>query len=133
MQMEPKRLLLMLVFAFSVIMLWENWTRYNAPKNVAPVAAQSGSAGQNASVPGPMAQSAPAGTAPVTVKEAGVPDYAAAAKTVVTTDTMKVEISARGGDITRVELLKHKDSDDSSKNLVMLEVGGKHTYVANPA
>jgi YidC/Oxa1 family membrane protein insertase len=40
------------------------------------------------------------------------------------------DISSRGGDITRLELVRHPDSDDKSKNFVLFDNGGKHIYLA---
>ncbi|MFM8465035.1 MAG: membrane protein insertase YidC, partial [Burkholderiaceae bacterium] len=43
---------------------------------------------------------------------------------------MKVEISTLGGDITRVELLKHQDSKETGNPVVLLQKNINHTYVA---
>ncbi len=51
-------------------------------------------------------------------------------KIVVLTDNFRVEINTLGGDIQRVELLKHKDSDDKNKSLVLLQRQENHIYVA---
>ncbi len=48
----------------------------------------------------------------------------------ILTDLLVVEISSHGGDITRVELVRHPDSEDKSKHFVLLENGGKHIYLA---
>lgn len=132
MQMDPKRIVLMIVFTFSVVMLWENWTRYTAPKVPVAVAGQSAAA---AGLPTPMASSpqadkaaaVPSGEAPV---GAAVVDYASAGKAVVKTDLVRAEISAIGGDVTRLEILKHQATDDPKSNFVVLEYKGKHTYLA---
>lgn len=133
MQMDFKRLILMAVFAFSVIMLWEKWQIHNAPK-LAPVAAQSVAA-EGGALPTPMASAgavAPAQAAAVPGTEAGLASaYATAAKAVVKTDTMIATVSAQGGDIIEVELTKHKQSADHSKNFVVLQDKGEHFYVAN--
>lgn len=133
MQMDYKRLILMAVFAFSAIMLWEKWQVYNAPQ--VPLAAQS-QAAEGGAIPAPMASGAVATPAAAPV---GVPDsaqglaagYAGVAKAVVKTDTLIVAVSAQGGDIVSVELTQHKQSADHSKNFVVLQDQGDHFYVAN--
>lgn len=152
MQMDFKRLLLMVVFAFAVIMLWEKWTVYNAPKQVA-VATQSSEAQSGREAPVPMTS----GSAPVASVAAGdvtaaksASIYAAAAKAVIKTDTMIATVSAQGGDIIRVELTQHKksadhrswlsllrsifssskESEEPAKNFVVLQEEGEHFYVA---
>ncbi|MBS1208480.1 MAG: rane protein insertase YidC [Proteobacteria bacterium] len=156
MQMDFKRILLMVVFAFSVIMLWEKWTAYNAPKQV-PVAAQSATTSNpGGAVPAPMSSSASAtasaGVAPVPgVTDGKVSPYSDVPRAVVKTDTMIATVSAQGGDIIRVELTQHKISNDQrswptllksifssdkadenqAKNFVVLQDQGDHFYVAN--
>jgi YidC/Oxa1 family membrane protein insertase len=129
MQMDFKRLILMVIFAFSVIMLWEKWQIHNAPKQV-PVAAQSAAA-EGGAVPAPMGAASSTSTAVPGAAEARSAAYGAAAKAVITTDTMITTVSAQGGDIIRVELTQHKQSDDHSKNFVVLQDEGAHFYVAN--
>ena len=48
----------------------------------------------------------------------------------VTTDTFVAEINTAGGNIQRLELLKHKDTDDQSKPFTLLQQKDGHIYVA---
>jgi YidC/Oxa1 family membrane protein insertase len=133
--MDIKRTVLLVVFSLSLLMLWENWSLYNGgPSMFAPEqAAQQAAAPQantDASVPQASTLPAPAPSASGT----DVPDGAAPAATpgekiIVTTDLLKVEISTMGGEIARAELLKHKDSADSSRPIVLFESGAGRTYV----
>ncbi|MEN3111025.1 membrane protein insertase YidC [Uliginosibacterium paludis] len=130
--MDYKRLILMAVFAFSVIMLWERWQQHNAPK-LPPVAAQSATA-QGAALPAPMASGVSAAAPSQAVPGAAQgPEsaYVTAARAVVRTDTLIATVSAQGGDIINVELTQHKQSADHSKNFVVLQDQGEHFYVAN--
>ena len=36
--MDNRRLILLLVFSFSLVMLWDGWQKHNQPKVAAPVA-----------------------------------------------------------------------------------------------
>ena len=68
--MDTRRLILVLIFAFSSFMLWENWQKYNQPKP--PVAAATGDAAASAAPkPSSALQAAsPAGSTPVPVDAA---------------------------------------------------------------
>ncbi|MDQ8020669.1 MAG: membrane protein insertase YidC [Moraxellaceae bacterium] len=130
MQMDARRMILVVVFTFSLIMLWENWTRHNQPKE--PVTA--GTSAQVTAVPTPSASApvAPGASAPVASPTAPASTgYADLPKAVVRTDMLVAEVSALGGDISRLELLKHQATGDASKNFVLLDATGGHRYVAN--
>jgi YidC/Oxa1 family membrane protein insertase len=63
---------------------------------------------------------------------AAVPAGAPAAKSevvTITTDVVKVDIDTMGGEIKRLELLKHKDAVDPTKNMLLFDPGSKHTYL----
>jgi len=122
--MDTQRLILLFIFGFSLLMLWEAWEKESRPKPPAVPAAQRG-------VPSPAkpAASAPAGAPKA--PSAGVPAAAPAAKgeiVRVTTDLLVAEVDSLGATLKRVELLRHKDSRDTSKNLVLL--GAEHQYEA---
>ncbi len=122
-----------MAFAFSLFMLWQGWQRHEHP--VVPPAAQSTAsvaqvpAGQNGAVPVPTAttnnNSIPAVS---NVPQAGQPAQAGLPKLEVSTDQFVAEISAGGGDLTRLELKHHHATIDKTKNFVLLEE--KHAYAA---
>jgi YidC/Oxa1 family membrane protein insertase len=121
--MDTQRLILLFIFGFSVLMLWEAWQKETRPKPV-PVATEQtvpapGTAGAK---PGATAAGAPASAVPGTAT-------AAQGETVhVRTDLFIAEIDTAGGTLKRLELLKHKDSTDPTKNFVLL--GPEHQYEA---
>jgi YidC/Oxa1 family membrane protein insertase len=126
--MDTQRLILFFIFGFSVLMLWDAWERENRPKPVPPAAQSVPTPAAKApaapgAVPAPQAKPAP---------QTGVP--AAAAPTAkgqtieVRTDLMVAEIDTLGATLRRVELLKHKDAKDASKNFVLL--GPEHQFEA---
>jgi YidC/Oxa1 family membrane protein insertase len=128
--MDTQRLILFFVFGFSLLMLWDAWEKDHRPKPVPAAAATTG-------VPAPVAKAelkpaASAAPAPAQASEAGVPGGAAPAAKgeaiVVRTDLVIAEIDTLGATLKHVELLKHKDSKDSGKNLVLL--GEEHHYEA---
>ena len=136
--MDTQRLILLIIFSFSVLMLWEAWQKEHRPPPAATAQGPNTTA-PGAAVPGPAAAKAdavPAGAGSATGgASAGasgtVPTNPTAAAGVrqritVTTDVMVAEIDPLGGDLIRLELLKHRDPDDTKKNLLILEP--EHRY-----
>lgn len=124
--MDNQRLILFLIFSFSLIMLWEAWQKQGVPQvqpSTQTVAAAKSPAPGVADVPTPVAAPAPA-TIPATV--AGAAD--SSAKVIARTDLYEAEISATGGDLTKLELLRHLSAEDRQRNLVLFEA--KHAYAA---
>ncbi len=78
----------------------------------------------------PQASTTPAATA---ASGADVPAGPAAVqpgeKITITTDLLKAEINTAGAELTRIELLRHKDGPDQNRNVVLMESGVARTYV----
>ncbi|MDK9702090.1 MAG: membrane protein insertase YidC [Sulfuritalea sp.] len=129
--MDNRRLILLLVFSFSLIMLWDAWQRQGQPQpgKATVTAAPSASASAGA-VPTPTVPGTGAAALPATVPSAAAVAAAGAAKATIKTDLYVADISSQGGDIIRLELVRHPDSEDKSKHFVLFENGGKHIYVA---
>jgi YidC/Oxa1 family membrane protein insertase len=108
--MDNRRLILLLVFSFSLVMLWDGWQKHNQPKVAAAAA------GRPAGVPTPT-PAAPQPAPPLcrarvaTAAPAAVP----APKASIRTDLLVAEVSAQGGDIVRLELTQHKSSEDPAR------------------
>jgi YidC/Oxa1 family membrane protein insertase len=121
--MDNRRLLLLLVFSFSLVMLWDGWQKHNQPKVPASAAAANSTAG----VPTPTAGTPGA----VAVPGAAVATPAVAAPmATIRTDVLVAQVSAQGGDIVRLELTKHKSTEDQTRNYVLFDNGEKHNYSA---
>jgi len=125
--MQNQRLILLLVFSFSVVMLWEAWQKQGQTKPAPTAAIATQSAVGSGAIPTPSSMPAP-GALPA----ATLPQIAAqtAAKAVVKTDLFDAEISAEGGNLIRLELTKHHATGDMSKNFVLFDNGEKHLYEA---
>jgi YidC/Oxa1 family membrane protein insertase len=127
--MDTQRLILFFIFGFSLLMLWDAWEKEHRPKPAAQPPA-------SAAVPAPATQPAgKAGSPPAPApaqqaREASVPGPAAARgeTIVVRTDLLVAEIDTLGGSLKRVELLKHKDAKDPTRNLML--IGPEHRYEA---
>jgi YidC/Oxa1 family membrane protein insertase len=118
--MDTQRLILLFIFGFSVLMLWEAWERDHRPKP-APVA-------QQVQPPGVPAKPAAPGSPP-SQAVAAAPAPEARGETIrLSTDLVIAEIDTLGGTLKRLELLRHKDSDDREKNFVLISPA--HHYEA---
>ncbi len=131
--MDTQRLILLFIFGFSVLMLWEAWQKETRPKPAPdrPTAQQGVPTPQQAPGTAPKTGT-PATTGKLAAPPVAVPgDAAAPAKgeTVrVRTDLIAAEIDTQGGTLKRLELLKHKDSADPNRSFVLF--GPEHQYEA---
>ena len=136
--MDTRKLVLFFIFAFSILMLADAWTKAQRP----PVeVATSGASADDAKGTAPAAVPVPNAPA-IAVPQAGTPAAPAATPTTPTgalpggerikieTDLVKIEIDTVGGDLRRVELLKHKQTYAYDRNFVLLDETAQHTYVA---
>jgi YidC/Oxa1 family membrane protein insertase len=125
--MEQRRLIPLAIFLLSLVMLWSNWNEYNRPAaTTPPVAAPS-----TASTPEPMIVDGsvpPLDHIPTpSVTTSAPPDEA---RVKVETDSIRAEISARGGNIVRLELVKHRSSGNAENGYVILDDGVEHVFEA---
>ena len=130
--MDIQRTVLWVVFSLSLLLLWDNWMRYNGRQSMffpTPTTQQ--------------AKPAASGGAKSDVPQASVPDTAAAPAAVpgaaqaargetitITTDVIKAQIDTLGGELKYLELLKHKDTADPGKNVVLFDAAQNHVYLA---
>lgn len=124
--MDTKRLVLFVVFSFSLLMLWEAWQKEQRPP--AQVAATQSVPTPSAGTGGGVVPSVAGGAA----QAPGVSIPAATGANIshervkIETDVFSAELDTLGGDIVRLELLKHPDTVDHTRNLVLL--GSEHEY-----
>jgi YidC/Oxa1 family membrane protein insertase len=138
-KMDIKRTVLWVVFSLSLILLWDNWMRYNGkPSMFFPTATQQAKPAENAANPTSAASSntavpqTSATAAATTANPAAVPAAAPQAQgqtITVTTDVMKADIDTLGGEVVRLELLKEKDAQDPTKNVVLFDKSAQRTYL----
>lgn len=128
--MDSQRLILFFVFAFSVFLLVDAWQRDQKPAAAPAAAVAKGpapAAGAGGQLPVPSEKLTVPATAPAAVVRS-VPE--AGTTITVETDLLRAEIASQGGDLRRVQLKKHRDTLDNSKEFVLLEVSPEHIYVA---
>jgi YidC/Oxa1 family membrane protein insertase len=118
--MDTKRLVLFVIFSMSILMLWDAWQRQHAPAEVVQQSSQTvaGATSSTAAVSGNVAVDS---------------DFklSAGQRISVTTDLYKADIETTGGDLRRLELLRHRASDNVKTNFILLDDSAKPmTYVA---
>ena len=127
--MDTQRLIALIVFSFSALLLWEAWQKHNAPKVPTPVSttAPSGIPTPTAPLAAPGSPAPPAATAPP------VPAAAVAAAggepVIVKTDLFEVELNTAGGDIRRVTMQRVFSAKDRNDRLTLLEPNSTHYFV----
>jgi YidC/Oxa1 family membrane protein insertase len=127
--MDNQRLILLLVFFFSSMMLWNAWQKQGQSQpgiSAQPTATVAG----NAAVPPAPTSSATPATVPGApgAAVAAAPKAAAGAVVKITTDRVAAEISAQGGDLVRLELLLHHMTGKAGENFVLIDPA--HAYAA---
>lgn len=124
--MDTRRLILVMIFAFSSFMLWENWQQYKQPKPAAAAPAASAPATGGSAAPTPSV-SLQAGAAALAATPAAAP-LNNAETFVIETDLIKATVSTQGGDLLGLELKKYKESDNKESNFHLFDA--KHQYAA---
>ena len=119
--MDTKRLIIFIIFSFSVLMLWDSWQQQHAPQ---PGASQSQSADHSV----PKTVQSPLPAAP---QEATGFQLQSGQRIQVSTDLFNAVIDTAGGDLRHLELTQHRADGNTDKNFVLLDdAGSPMTYVA---
>ncbi len=118
--MDNQRLILFIVFSFSLILLWEAWKEKNAPPP--PSVAQSSA---TVAAPVPSADGS-LRTAPPPIR-AGLDQGAQA---LVETDVLRASIDGHGGDLRRLELLNYRETEDKTRIFSLFDDKPARPYVA---
>ena len=123
--MDTRRLILFVIFSMSILMLWDAWQRQHAPAEVVPQV----STNIDNSVPGQAASTATPNSAVIPAE--GDYKLLTGQRISVTTDLYKAVIETTGGDLRRLELLKHRAAENDKSNFILLDDAAKPmTYVA---
>jgi YidC/Oxa1 family membrane protein insertase len=143
MQTQTQRTILWIVFSMSLLFLWDGWQRHNGKPSLlgGPPAAQQAESGQgrsregdgDASVPSAGASAVPTAQGTTAAAQLPAADAEAVSKGQVFrfgNDVLDLRISSSGGVIVRAELLEHKETEDSSRNVVLLDQSGDRVYLA---
>ncbi|MCE3264416.1 MAG: insertase [Pseudoduganella sp.] len=128
-----KRSILWIVFAVSLVILWNNWMiSTGKPSMFSPAPAKpaaTAAAPATGSVPAPAATAATGAAATPGAEAPAAPAPIKTEVVTITTDVMRIDINTLGGTIQRLELLKHNDGTEQKKNQVLFRQEGKHVYL----
>ena len=137
---DIRRTILWVVFAFSLVMLWDQWQVHNGKKpTFFPSSAPAASASAPASAALPAGTSATAVPGAVNAGSSAAPsevptDVAAPAapreKVEITTDVLKLTFDTEGGTIVHSEFLKHRDLEQQNSPFVLLDTSANRFYQA---
>ena len=122
--MDNQRLILFIVFSFSLLLLWEAWQSKHEPALPTSV----GSTEQSA-VPSPsqeLTTSAAVPSSPSTIQSG----FAKGNRAIVETDVLRAEIDANGGDLRNLQLLPYRETEDKSKVFTLFEDSTNRPYLA---
>ena len=125
--MDNRRLILLVVFSFSLVMLWDAWQKYNHPPLPTQSAAVSAAA-RDSSVPVPSAAQPAAASSASVPATLSVPTVTKGDIVSIKTDLFVADVSTQGGDLVSLVLNNYKAIDDKDKNFAFLE--SKHQFAA---
>jgi len=138
---DIRRTILWVIFAFSMVMLWDQWQVYNGRKETffpkpTPAASQVSPAATTSSAPSsvPNATSSAAdisgmaGAGVALVPQSGAP--VAHERVIVQTDVLKATFDTEGGSLVQTEFLKHVDMADKTRQFVLLDDSKDRVYLA---
>lgn len=108
-----------IIFSFSLIVLWGEWNNQN--QSVGKVVTE----GVSSPIPQPVSRPTIVTQAPVKPVTEAVGE-----KVKVTTDTLVVEINTAGGNLQHVALIDHREANDKTKPIVILQQQASRTYLA---
>ena len=134
---DIRRTLLWMVFAMSLVLLWDAWNKHTGQPTIFGGPAQPTAAAGAA--PGAPASGVPAA---ITTATAGAPGAMAAAlpsaesrapageRVTVTTDVVRATLDTRGGTLVHLELLGYVDHNDPTRRVVLMHQEPPRVYLA---
>jgi len=132
--MDTQRLIALVVFSFSALLLWDAWQKHTAPKIAHPTATTIPAAPSSTpSTPGTPAASSTSPAAPAQAGAApqmpvATPAMPAGESVLVHTDLFDAQVSTAGGDIQKLTLKQVHSALDRTKPLTLMEPSPEHYF-----
>ena len=123
--MDTKRLILFVIFSFSLLMLWDAWQQHNAPE---PDAATAQSA--DASIPQAAKADMPAASSQPDLPQTSGFGLENGQRILIETDLYRGEIDTVGGDLRKLVLRQHRSDDKESEYVLLDDQAAPLLYVA---
>jgi YidC/Oxa1 family membrane protein insertase len=130
---DIRRTVLWVIFGFSMVLLWDQWQVHNGNKaTFFPTPSQQAKLATDAASAVPQAAGVPAPVAVQGATSVPVVETRAANKELVQveTDVAKLTFDTEGGNLVRVELLKHEDEQKPGNHIVLLDDSKDRIYTA---
>ena len=125
---EIRRIILWLVFVFSLALLWDQWQISQGRKPM--FLPSSVKVAETAKTP-TVDNAAPPAVVNVAVPQTdNKPEAAKSERIEVRTDVLKLTFDTQGGSVVRAELLKHGDVHHAGQNVVLLDDSKERVYLA---
>jgi YidC/Oxa1 family membrane protein insertase len=129
--MDTRRLILFVVFSFSIMMLWDAWQRQFIPVPTQATGQTQNNSNVAVNQTAPTVAGTPVTNTNIAAANNGVFSLAKGQRVAVKTDLFTAEIDTNGGDIRRLWLNQHQaDGNKSGSFLLMDDMGSEMTYVA---
>jgi YidC/Oxa1 family membrane protein insertase len=123
--MDTKRLILFVIFSFSLLMLWDAWQQHNLPESAVASAEL-----QDAGIPdAPKLDTLAADSQPDLPRVGGF-TLEKGQRIRIETDLYRGEIDTIGGDLRRLELRQHLTDDKQSEYVLLDDQAAPLLYVA---
>jgi len=131
MMMDTQRIIALIVFSLSALLLWESWQKHEAALTQAarPATTVPSLPTPPGTASAPRGAAAPPGTAASSAPPVGAAPAASAPPIHVLTDLLDVEIDPVGGDIHRVTLRQVYSAKERDKPLTLMEPDPQHYFV----
>jgi YidC/Oxa1 family membrane protein insertase len=130
---DIRRTILWVIFGFSMVLMWDQWQVHNGNKaTFFPTPSQQAKLAADAASAAPQAAGVPAPVVSQTAAAVPVVETRAANKELiqVETDVAKLTFDTEGGNLVRVELLKHEDEQKPGNHIVLLDDSKDRVYTA---
>lgn len=130
---DIRRTVLWVIFGFSMVLLWDQWQVHNGNKaTFFPTPSQQAKLATDAASAAPQAAGVPAPVAAQGATNVPVVETRATNKELVQveTDVAKLTFDTEGGNLVRVELLKHEDEQKPGNHIVLLDDSKDRIYTA---
>ncbi|MFW8566128.1 membrane protein insertase YidC [Orrella sp. 11846] len=126
--MDIRRTILLVIFAFSLFMLWNNWQVHQGGTPLIGVEPQQASQSQTTDKSQPGVPNAAQANGQPAV--APIPAQATQSEIVtITTDVLRMEFDLIGAQLVKAELLKFPETNNRAVPFVLLDNNDEHTYI----
>lgn len=126
--MDIRRTILLVIFAFSLFMLWNNWQVHQGGTPLIGVEPQQASQSQTTDKSQPGVPNAAQANGQPAV--APIPAQATQSETVtIETDVLRMEFDLIGAQLVKAELLKFPETNNRAVPFVLLDNNPEHTYI----